>query len=186
MLACVCQPAETKLYKGGHATSIGPLGGPRRPLQRPRSLKSRPPKPPPKPHSYSTTSDDASSSKSPKCLLSLRKIEKKAKSTKISTSSREGSKSDNNDLCNGIVTITDNDGKIYCVDNLILVGEDVLGKIKSDLDDSSDERIQPASTKDQLTVKQKNCDQPSRTDGTEVFLLLVLLYGILIGHGRIS
>lgn len=201
MLACVCQPAETKLYKGGRATPLGPLGGPRRPLQRPRSLKSRPPKPPPKPNSYSTTSEDTRSSssqqKSPRNLLSLKKIEQRAKSTKISSvCSSSKSDSDSQSIkeplpnpfklgdqekllkinvksekveeppplpCNNVVTITDNDGKIYCVDNLILVGEDVLGNIKNDYDDGVDDVSKKCpsypSKGGLLTVKQKTDDK---------------------------
>lgn len=186
MLACVCQPAETKLYKGGRATPLGPLGGPQRPLQRPRSLKSRPPKPPPKPHSYSTASDDTRSSssqqKSPKIIL--RRIEQRAKTTKIpSISSAASSKGENQDdgsykigqkpPQNGVVTITDNDGKIYCVDNLILVAEEVLSKIKNEYSDSGDESSKKCpSSADKLTVKQKTDDESEgrtpRADGTNV------------------
>lgn len=206
MLACVCQPAETKLYKGGRATPIGPLGGPRRPLQRPRSLKSRPPKPPPKPYSYSTTSEDTKSSssqqKSPKNLLSLKKIEQRAKSTKIpSVCSSVASKEDDpfkpgnqekllkihvsdsdmvkDQVCNNVVTITDNDGRIYCVDNLILVGEDLLSKIKGGFGDSGDENQDakkcPSYPKDTLTVKQKtdeNDGDVAKSDGTNACQVL--------------
>lgn len=218
MLACVCQPAETKLYKGGRATPIGPLGGPRRPLQRPRSLKSRPPKPPPKPNSYSTTSEDTKSSssqqKSPKNLLSLKKIEQRSKSTKISSvCSSSKSDSDSQSIkqpldnpfkpgdqekllkinvkpekieepppCNNVVTITDNDGKIYCVDNLILVGEDILGNIKNDYDDGVDDVSKKCpsypSKGGLLTVKQKTDKdvEGSSSDGTNNYQVSILVY----------
>lgn len=272
MLACVCQPAESRLYKGGVVTPLVHRAGARGP----GSGRPRPPKPPPKPKSpNSTSSEDTKPSPThptPKplkkqedlnilsCLsLSPRNSPKKNKkdedvhskkedprqtcNSKIDREiprphknisevehkiSRKCNKKDpfsrgnqekllktRNDstskvprkeencgertsgsletepsiegACNSLVTITDNDGKIYCVDNLILVGEDVFRKFHGD--DVGEEGLKGPPLPDRiskLTVKSKapgssgESSLPNGVNSHEVMASLIPMFALIL------
>lgn len=113
------------------------------------------------------------------------KVLRKEESCRERTSSLETEPSitEATQLTKSLVTITDNDGKIYCVDNLILVGEDVFRKFHGDTGDEDlkgpplPERISKLTVKSKAPGSNGESSLPNGVNSHEVlFIALFPMY----------